>query len=280
MADTSDAKPPAGIIIRPGRAADADAISQVHYQALDRFHAFYGTFFKKHPRELIPIMTRRAFAETRRPVQVFYVAAEEKKGEDGEEGDVVGFVRFSIEEAKTEEKKKKKEEKQEVKEKGEEEEEEEEEEESPFACKEALKEVWKAFGEEQAKRDAMLKDAAKGQRHMWIQHLMIRPSHQRRGIGHALLARALLRADAARLPAVIVSSAESVGLYGKVGFVSLGSFRLDNGRWAREAVRVLTEEEEEEGDHNIMLVERYNGVFEVEDVMVRAVVVGGEVEQV
>lgn len=108
---------------------------------------------------------------------------------------------------------------------------------------------------------------------------MIRPSHQRRGIGHALLARALLRADAARLPAVIVSSAESVGLYGKVGFVSLGSFRLDNGRWAREAVRVLTEEEEEEGDHN-MLVERYDGVFEVEDVMVRAVVVGGEVEQV
>ncbi|KGQ07717.1 hypothetical protein BBAD15_g6939 [Beauveria bassiana D1-5] len=271
MADTSDAKPPAGIIIRPGTAADADAISRVHYEALDRFHAFYGTFFKKHPRELIPIMTRRAFAETRRPVQVFYVAAEEK-GEDGEEGDVVGFVRFSIEEAKTEEKK----EKEEVKEK---EEEEEEEEESPLACKEALKEVWKAFGEEQAKRDAMLKDAAKGQRHMWIQHLMIRPSHQRRGIGHALLARALLRADAARLPAVIVSSAESVGLYGKVGFVSLGSFRLDNGRWAREAVRVLTEEEEEEGDHN-MLVERYDGVFEVEDVMVRAVVVGGEVEQV
>ncbi|PMB66292.1 hypothetical protein BM221_007279 [Beauveria bassiana] len=271
MADTSDAKPPAGIIIRPGTAADADAISQVHYEALDRFHAFYGTFFKKHPQELIPIMTRRAFAETRRPVQVFYVAAE--KGEDGEEGDVVGFVRFSIEEAKTEEKKKK--EKEEVKEK-------EEEEESPFACKEPLKEVWKAFGEEQAKRDAMLKDAAKGQRHVWIQHLMIRPSHQRRGIGHALLARALLRADAARLPAVIVSSAESVGLYGKVGFVSLGSFRLDNGRWAREAVRVLTEEEEEEeeeGDH-YMLVERYDGVFEVEDVMVRAVVLGGEVEQV
>ncbi|KAM3510445.1 hypothetical protein MY11210_005898 [Beauveria gryllotalpidicola] len=256
MADTSDAKPPTGIVIRRGTAADA--ISQTHYEALDQFHAFYGTFFKKHPRELIPIMTRRAFAERRRPVQVFYVAAEE--------GHVVGFVRYSIEEAKTEEKK----EKEEMKEK---EEEEEEEEESPFACKEALKEVWKAFGEAQAKRDAMLKNAAKGQRHMWIQHLMIRPSHQRRGIGQALLARALLRADAARLPAVIVSSAESAGLYGKVGFASLGSFRLDNGRWAREAARVLAgpgrEEEEEEGDE--MLVERYDGVFEVEDVMVRAV---------
>ncbi|KAM3561592.1 hypothetical protein ARSEF4850_003136 [Beauveria asiatica] len=267
MADTSDAKPLAGIIIRPGTAADADAISQVHYEALDPFHAFYGTFFKKHPRELIPIMTRRAFAETRRPVQVFYVAAKEEEG-----GSVVGFVRYSIEEAKTEDGKKGMEE---VKEK---------EEESPFACKEALKEVWKAFGEEQAKRDAMLADAAKGQRHMWIQHLMIRPSHQRQGIGHALLTRALLRADAARLPAVIVSSAESKGLYGKVGFASLGSFRLDNGRWAREAARVLAgpegrEQEEEEGDDK-MLVERYDGVFEVEDVMVRAVGGGREVEQV
>ncbi|OAA35890.1 Acyl-CoA N-acyltransferase [Beauveria brongniartii RCEF 3172] len=266
MADMSDAKPPAGIIIRPGTAADADAISQVHYEALDRFHAFYATFFKKHPRELIPIMTSRAFAETRRPVQVFYVA------EDEDEGDVVGFVRYSIEEAKTEDDKKGMEE---VKGKKEE---------SPFACKEALKEVWNAFGEEQAKRDAMLEDAAKGQRHMCIQHLMIRPSHQRQGIGHALLARALLRADAARLPAVIVSSAESKGLYGKAGFASLGSFRLDNGRWAREAARVLAGpegrgEEEEEGDHK-MLVERYDGVFEVEDVMVRAVGGGREVEQV
>lgn len=93
---------------------------------------------------------------------------------------------------------------------------------------------------------------------------MIRPSHQRRGIGHALLSTALREADAQALPAVIVSSAESVGLYRKAGFASLGSFRLDNGHWAREVARV-------QPGGSAVLVERYDGVFEVEDVMVRAV---------
>lgn len=95
---------------------------------------------------------------------------------------------------------------------------------------------------------------------------MIRPSHQRRGIGHELLSTALREADAQALPAVIVSSAESAGLYRKAGFASLGSFRLDNGHWAREVARV-----QPGSAASAMLVERYDGVFEVEDVMVRAV---------
>ncbi|OAA80500.1 Acyl-CoA N-acyltransferase [Akanthomyces lecanii RCEF 1005] len=241
--------PPANITIRPGTAADADAISQVHYEALDQFHEFYGAFFKKHPRELVPLMTARAFAK-KEPAQIFYVAA------DGD--DVVGFVRYCIEEAKDGDEEKAKEQ---VKEEGKKEEEEEE---SPYACKEAMKELWKAFSDAQAKRDEMVDNAAKDQRHMWIQHLMIRPSHQRRGIGHALLSTALQRADEQTLPAVIVSSAESVALYRKLGFVSQGSFRIDNGHWAREVARV------QPGQASEMLVERYDGVFEVEDVMVRA----------
>ncbi|TQV95560.1 hypothetical protein V2A60_000747 [Cordyceps javanica] len=268
MEETPDAMPPpplaANMTIRRGTTADAAAISQAHYEALDRFHEFYGTFFKTHPRDLIPAMTERAFAKTK-PAQVFYVAEEEEEeqrqqqqGEGKGGGDVVGFVRYSIEEARTSEKEDKEEEEDKDKTK------EGQGEESPFACKDALREVWKAFGEAQAKRDAMAEDAAKGQRHMWIQHLMIRPSHQRRGVGAALLSTALRRADAEGIPAVIVSSAESVGLYRKLGFVSLGSFRLDNGYWAREAARALPPGEEGE-----RLVERYDGVFEVEDVMVR-----------
>lgn len=295
-ADGPSVMPPANITIRPGTAADADAISQVHYEALDQFHEFYGAFFKKHPRELVPVMTARAFAK-KEPAQVFHVAA------DGD--DVVGFVRYCIEEAKDgDEEKAKEEAKEEVKEEGKEEEEEEE---SPYACKEAMKELWKAFSDAQATRDEMVDNAAKDQRHMckpkllphpphflpldrgshpkikedernsnnglltvWclkfagIQHLMIRPSHQRRGIGHTLLSTALQRADEQTLPAVIVSSAESVALYRKLGFVSQGSFRIDNGHWAREVARV------QPGRASEMLVERYDGVFEVEDVMVRA----------
>ncbi|OAQ98906.1 hypothetical protein LLEC1_02455, partial [Akanthomyces lecanii] len=188
--------PPANVTIRRGTSADASAISQAHYEALDRFHEFYGAFLERHPRELVPAMTARAFAK-REPAQVFYVAEE-----DG--GDVVGFVRYCVEEAKAG---------------GEEKKEKGEEEESPYACKEAMKEVWKAFSDAQAKRDAMVEMAAKDQRHMCkpptstlffrclairsgnaftgrerkkkrriansvaqqptgIQHLMIRPSHQ------------------------------------------------------------------------------------------------------
>ncbi len=161
MAYTS---PPAGITIRPGTMADADAISQAHYEALDQFHEFYGAFFKMHPRELVPVMTGRAFAKTR-PVQVFYVA------EDG--ADVVGFVRYSVDEAK---------EGGDVKEEEEEKKgEEKEEEESPYACKEALNEVWKAFSDAQAPRDAMVENATKGRRHMckpdFLRHLLILQRH-------------------------------------------------------------------------------------------------------
>lgn len=97
---------------------------------------------------------------------------------------------------------------------------------------------------------------------------MIRPSHQRKGVGRALLAKALANADEMKLPTLIVSSAESVGLYKKMGFTSLGRYRLDNGHWAREVARVVPGRESE------MLAERYDGVFEVEDVLMRGV--GGE----
>ncbi|KAJ4165730.1 hypothetical protein LMH87_007350 [Akanthomyces muscarius] len=247
--------PPANITIRPGTAADADAISQVHYEALDQFHEFYGAFFKKHPREMLPLMTAQAFAK-KEPAWVFYVA------EEGD--DVVGFVRYCFEEAKDSDEKKEKKEEEKVDGKEEGEKKKKKEEESPYACKEELKELWKAFNDAQTKAEETVENAAKGQRHMWIQHLMIRPSHQRRGIGHALLSTALQHADEQTLPAVIVSSAESVALYRKFGFVSQGSFQIDNGHWAREVARV------QPGQASEMLVERYDGVFEVEDVMVRA----------
>lgn len=145
MADAATTSQLANITIRRGTPADADPISQAHYEALDQFHAFYGAFFKTHPRDLIPKMTARAFPKEGPSPNVFYVAEEAA-------GDVVGFVRYSIEEAKEEGVK----ETEEGKEK----------EESPYGCKEELKGVWKEFTDAQAERDTMLENAAQGRRHM------------------------------------------------------------------------------------------------------------------
>lgn len=149
---SSATSPPAGIRIRPATAADASAIAQAHYEALDQYHAFYSRFFRKEAHELVPFMTERGMAKSE---NVFFVAEEEKEG-----GDVIGFVRYSVEEAKAvkeeEERKKKEEEEKEKK----------DEEESPYACKEDVETVWKAFCKEQEERDAMMEKAPNGQKHI------------------------------------------------------------------------------------------------------------------
>ncbi len=102
-----------------------------------------------------------------------------------------------------------------------------------------------------------------------VQHLMIDPRHQKKGIGKKLLSAVLQEAQREGLPTFLMSSAESFGLYAKLGFEDLGRWTVDNGRWMRE---VAAREEElgiagEEG-----LVELYEGVGEVENVMVRRAV--------
>ncbi|KAJ3486995.1 hypothetical protein NLG97_g6510 [Lecanicillium saksenae] len=143
--------PPPNITIRRGTPADISAIVQAHYEALDQFHQFYAAFFKKHPSELIPVMTKKAF--DKEPPAVFYVAEDQTTTTEEGKPDVVGFVRYSIEEAKDASKE-------------EEENEDGKEEESPYACKEALKGVWKEFCDAQAKRDETMENAAQGRRHM------------------------------------------------------------------------------------------------------------------
>lgn len=95
---------------------------------------------------------------------------------------------------------------------------------------------------------------------------MIDPSYQRKGIGGRLLAAVLERCDKEGIPAFLMSSAESRGLYGKMGFESLGTWRVDNGVWAGR----IAEVERALGlNGNEGLSEEFRGVGEVEDVMVR-----------
>ena len=82
----------ATITIRPATLDDLLAINRIHYDALDKFHDFYGAVFALHPRELLPRLNARAM---RIPNQIFLVAVE---GQD----DVAGFLRYQLVDAKGE----------------------------------------------------------------------------------------------------------------------------------------------------------------------------------
>lgn len=69
-----------------------------------------------------------------------------------------------------------------------------------------------------------------------------------------------------QIPTCLVSSAEGVRLYQKVGFQGLTTWRIDNELWAGKIVERMKEAGEQD-KHN--LVEAYRGVDEVETYMIR-----------
>ncbi|PNP56176.1 hypothetical protein THARTR1_03701 [Trichoderma harzianum] len=222
-------------------------MAAVHYRAQEKYHGFYGAFFVHSPRDILTQVTARA---VRKPENVYLVAVEEQ------EKKVVGFVRYAVEEEK----------KEEVAvvsdDAGP----------SLFGVKEHLKELWEEFNKKQVAMDGCYEKAADGKRHVYVNHLMIDPEYQRRGIGGRLLDAVLERSDEERVPTFLMSSAESRGLYGKMGFEVLGTWRVDNGEWAGRVVDV------ERGlgmgivgREGKGLEEEFRGVVEVEDVMVRRV---------
>jgi GNAT superfamily N-acetyltransferase len=95
---------------------------------------------------------------------------------------------------------------------------------------------------------------------------MINPDYQRRGIGGKLLTEVLKRSDEERISIYLASTAESIGLYSRMGFESLGRWPIDNEYWAGRIVGL--EKELGIAGHE-ELQERFKGVGEVEDVMVR-----------
>lgn len=143
--------------IRRATAKDAEAISRVHYAALDHdhLHDFYGAFFAIHPRKLIPRATAAALEN---PVNNFLVALDTDE--------VVGFIRWSIiPHART----------QTIDSDGNAKEEQSRAErgsqqcQSPplFAPKEHLKDLWHQFQyPREVEMDACYESAANGQRHV------------------------------------------------------------------------------------------------------------------
>lgn len=99
-----------------------------------------------------------------------------------------------------------------------------------------------------------------------IHTLMINPDYQRRGVGGKLLAAVLKRGDEQGIPTFLASTAESIGLYGGMGFESMGTWPIDNEYWAGRIVGL--EKELGIAGHE-GLQETFKGVREVEDMMVR-----------
>ncbi|KAL7942874.1 acyl-CoA N-acyltransferase [Trichoderma barbatum] len=231
----------ASITIRPGSPADAPSIADVHYRAQDKYHGFYGAFFVRDPRDIMTQATARA---VQRPENEYLVAVDEGSGQ------VVGFVRYVVKGEKKEE------EEVAVSDAGP----------SLFVVREHVKDLWEDFDKKQVAMDGCYEKAADGKRHIYVNLLMIDPDHQRKGIGGKLLAAVLERSDKEKVPTFLMSSAESRGLYGKMGFEILGTWRIDNGDWARRVVEV---ERELRITGNEGLEDKFRGVGEIEDVMVR-----------
>ncbi|KUL86960.1 hypothetical protein ZTR_05763 [Talaromyces verruculosus] len=217
------------IYIRPATIEDAASVSQIQYEALDKFHNFYSGFLATHPRNILPITTKTAINN---PKNIFLVAV------DAATDEVVGFVRYAIVPEKQPE------EENEAKEKEKEDAKSQLDRSQPefanlFAPKEHVKGLWEEFSTRDDEMDACYERVAKGQKHYYIKHLMISPTHQRRGIGAKLLSTVLAKSDTEHLPSFLTSSAEAHPLYTKLGFVDFGpDFRIDNEGWARRIMEV------------------------------------------
>ncbi|RSL43766.1 hypothetical protein CEP53_011551 [Fusarium sp. AF-6] len=223
------------ITLRPATLADSAAISNIHYEALNKYHVFYAAFFQKHPRDIIRIADTGAIQDPGRTV----VVAEEEGG-----GEIVGFIIYQIANSNSNKS-------------------EEDTRDGPVLSssepKEHLRELWNRFNERNVEMDKVKEEAVKGQKHYGmfssiklvsnpsltcsseVLQLMVHPSHQRSGVGNRLLSSALAKADSDSAPTLVTSSAEGHGLYLKHKFRSLGNNKtwpVDNAWWAGEAAKL------------------------------------------
>lgn len=143
------------INIRPATIEDAPSVSQIQYEALEKFHNFYSGFLATHPREILPITTKTAINN---PKNVFLVAV------DAATDEVVGFVRYAIVPEKQPEEEK--DEKEQEKEDGTSQLDRSQPEfTNLFAPKEHVKELWEEFSTRDDEMDACYEGLAKGRKH-------------------------------------------------------------------------------------------------------------------
>jgi hypothetical protein len=143
------------INIRPATIEDAPVLSEIQYQALEKFHEFYSGFLSTHPRDILPITTKTAINN---PKNIFLVAV------DAATDEVVGFVRYGIvpEKQPEVEKEKEQEKKEDAKSQLDRS--------QPvfanlYAPKEHVKGLWEEFSTRDDEMDACYEGVAKGQRH-------------------------------------------------------------------------------------------------------------------
>ncbi|KAK1453239.1 hypothetical protein CMEL01_04898 [Colletotrichum melonis] len=243
--------PETSMHVRPATTIDADAIAAVHYAALEQFHDFYGAFFERHPREILPLSTRLAL---KNPKNHFLVVVA------SDTDAVVGFIRYHVVDAMEPPAATTVEKPTESADTG------------PtvpsiFAIKPHMKDLWERFGHpREEEMDECYEKAVDGRKHNYVKNIMVDPHHQRKGIGAKLLQSVIDISDAEKIPTFLVASAEGYGLYKKLGFEDLGTWTIDNDYWSKEIAR----HEDELGIMgNEGLAQTYRGKHEVEKYMMR-----------
>ena len=104
---------------------------------------------------------------------------------------------------------------------------------------------------------------ALNKRNLDVNHLMIDPKAQRRGIGKLLLGAVTALSDREKIPTILCSSREARGLYSQMAFKSVQTWTIDNEYWAREIER------HEHWNHDLSLAVTFQGCSEEEIYMVR-----------
>ncbi|KAK2030576.1 acyl-CoA N-acyltransferase [Colletotrichum zoysiae] len=244
------------IRIRPAQPSDADAIGNVHNKALNQFHEFYQAFYE-HPIEQIIQTNTKSVLQN--PQNQCYVAVDELDT-------VVGFIRYYVVEA-TKSSDANTTAGAQV-----------EAHETPvvttlasnlFTIKNHMQELWERFSHpREDEMDVCYEKAMDGRKHNYIKHVMVDPRYQRKGTGAKLLQTVTNISDAEGVATFLVSSAEGYGLYKRLGFQVLGTWKIDNSHWAK---KIVQHEQSLGLTGNERLAEQFAGAQETETYMIRYV---------
>ena len=145
----------------------------------------------------------------------------------------------------------------------------------PFHVRRYLGGILKEFESREKSLRRSYIDTFSGVPHLYVKHLFVLSSHQRKGIGKLLLNKCIEVAEAKRVPAFLVASSQGHSMYLKAGFEGILRKEEHIDYWAqrikdREIEKNVWEEREaERRKQNLSLDEDLSGSVDVQWTMIR-----------